>query len=133
MDDVTVSSRSAFDPETKEWVLAQVYGMMGGAGFKPQREKHISLSSRLPMTIMGLNANSRKGPTIPQAERAVIRAQVHRIAAGENGPELSALLAQSSGRVSKLKRLHPNEAEPLRMRLREAADLLARLSRPAAS
>lgn len=132
VDDLTVSSKEAFDSSTKTWVLAQVYGMIGGAGFKPQREKHVSLRSSAPMKIMGLNANSRNGPSIPKAERAEIRAQVHRIAtriaAGESGPEVRALLAKSNGRVSKLKRLHPVEAEPLRMRLREAADLLARLN-----
>lgn len=129
VDDLTVSSAAPIGAETKAWVLAQLYGMIGGAGFKPQREKHVSLRSNAPVTIMGLNANSKRGPSIPKSERADIRAQVHRIttriAAGDNSPEIRTLLSQSSGRVSKLKRLHPSEAEPLRARLREAADLLA--------
>jgi hypothetical protein len=127
-----VSATTCFDSETKKWVLAQVYGMIGGAGFKPQREKHVCLSSNRAVKIMGLNANSKHGPTLPKTERAEIRAQVYnimtRIRAGDNGPELRKLMAQSSGRVSKLKRLHPNEAEPLRLHLREGADLLKKLS-----
>ena len=132
VDDLTMSSAVGLSGEEKSWLIGQVYGMIGGAGFKPQRVKHASLPASHPIRIMGLNANSKSQPTLPQEERANIRAQVYQIerrqAAGESGPELRSAIAQAIGRVGKMKRLHERKAEPLRSRLRKVSEALDSIS-----
>jgi len=129
VDDLTMSSTDALSAEDKTWLISQVYGMIGAAGFKPQRAKHDSLPASRPIKIMGLNANSKSQPSLPKKERANIQAQVYQIerrqASGESGPELRSAIAQAIGRVSKMKRLHGREAEPLSARLRKVSELLS--------
>lgn len=121
VDDVTMSSAGEMREEDKRWAIAQAYAMIGGAGFKPQRAKHGAFTARGPITIMGLNANGRRQPTLTKQERAEIRAQVfqleRRLAVGETGPEFRKALNQAGGKVGRLKRLHECEAVPLRNRL----------------
>ncbi|WP_339800908.1 reverse transcriptase family protein [Saezia sanguinis] len=121
VDDLSMSSPGEMDEETKRWIIAQVYAMVGGAGFKPKRNKHFSATSRGPITIMGLNANSRRYPTLPSKERSAIRAQVlqleQRVKRGEAGTEIEKDLRRAAGKVGRLKRLHPVEATALKKRL----------------
>lgn len=131
VDDITVSSMAEMSEEDKRWAIAQVYGMIGAAGFKPQRSKHKGLSARGPITLMGLNANASLRPTITKQERANTRALIFqlegRLAAGETGLEFRVALNQATSKVGRLKRLHKQEASTLKGRIhtmRRAIDVL---------
>lgn len=121
VDDVTISSTGELTEEDKRWAIAQIYGMIGGTGFKAQRTKHSGATARDPITIMGLNANSRGGPTLTKQERANIRTTVfqleQRLARGEITPEFRQDLTRAAGKVGRLKRLHLREGEALKHRL----------------
>jgi len=121
VDDITLSSTVELVQDDRRWAIAQVYGMVGGAGLKVQRAKHRSISARGPITIMGLNANGRTHPTLTKRERSMIRAQVFQVerrsATGEVGADISSALNQAAGKVGRLKRLHPKEALALKLRL----------------
>lgn len=121
VDDITMSSLHVMGAENVQWAIAQAYGMIGSAGFKPKRAKHGSYTASVPITLMGLNANSNKRPTLTSSERARIRAQVfqleRRLSAGEKGAELDKALNLASGKVGRLKRLHEREAGALRARV----------------
>lgn len=121
VDDVTISSKNLLDRKDRTWAIGQIYGMISAAGFQPKRTKHGRFTSQEPITIMGLNANSTRAPTLPKSQRANIRAQVfqleRRFAAGDHGPGFMKSLNQASGRVGLLKRMHGSEAETLHARL----------------
>lgn len=121
VDDITMSSAGEMSEEDKRWAIGQVYAMIGAAGFKPQRAKHGAFTARGPITIMGLNANASRQPTLTKQERAGIRAQVfqleQRLAQRDTGAEFRRALNQASGKVGRLKRLHEQEAMALRGRL----------------
>ncbi|EMN5130290.1 RNA-directed DNA polymerase [Burkholderia contaminans] len=119
VDDITISTTSILAEEDKRWAIGQVYGMIGAAGFKPQRSKHGSFSASHAIRIMGLNAN--RSPTLTKQERSAIRAQVyqleHRVAQAEKGLDIRTALSAAIGKVGRLKRLHPREGAALRLRL----------------
>jgi hypothetical protein len=123
VDDITISSTGEMTEEDKRWGIAQAYGMIGGAGFKPKREKHQAFSAKAPITIMGLNANSAIQPTLTKDERAGIRAQVfqlkRRLATGDTGTEFLKALNKASGKVGRLTRLHKREGAALHRQLAE--------------
>ncbi|MBY0266796.1 MAG: reverse transcriptase family protein [Burkholderiales bacterium] len=121
VDDISISTTNDLSDSEKRWVVAQIYAMIGRGGFKPQRSKHQYLSSARPITIMGLNANSSRAPTITRRERSRIRALIfqleQRFASGETGPEFRQSLSHAIGKVGRLKRLHKVEGAALRTRL----------------
>ena len=121
VDDITLTSTNPFGADDRSWAIAKVYGMIGATGFKPRRDKHQSMTSAEPIIIMGLNANGKSGPTIPQKEQANIRAMVFQLekrAAQEGAnPELIGDLNRTAAKVGKLKRLHPKNWAALRARL----------------
>lgn len=121
VDDITVSSVENFGSVDKSWVISQIYGMIGGAGFKAQRSKHSTLSASGPIRIMGLNANDKRLPKLPAQERAAIRAQLYqleeRYRVGVCDKEISSEVNRVSGRVGRLTRLHPTEGRALKLRL----------------
>lgn len=121
VDDITVSSVAGCSDEDKAWVISQVYGMIGGAGFKAQRSKHSALSASGPIRIMGLIANDKKFPKIPAQERAAIRAQIYQLEecyrTGALEKTISSELNSVSGRIGRLTRLHPTEGRALKLRL----------------
>ena len=127
VDDVTISSKHPIIREDRTWAIGQIYGMISAAGFQPKRTKHGRFTAQKPITIMGLNANSTRAPTLPKSQRANIRAQVfqleRRFAAGDHGPGFMKSLNQASGRVGLLMRLHESEAEALRTRLKALYEL----------
>ena len=121
VDDITMSSAGEMSEVDKRWAIAQAYAMIGGAGFKPQRSKHGAFTARVPITLMGLNANSSGSPTLPKQERADIRAQVfqleQRLAKGDTSTEFRMALNKAGGKVGRLRRLHEREGARLRKRL----------------
>ncbi len=122
VDDITISSEIDVSVDDKRWAISQIYGMIGGIGFKPQRVKHQELNARRPITIMRLNVNSNAKPTLTKQERSSIRAQVHQLekchASGNLGPNFQSELNKVAGRVARLKRLHRHEAEQLQNRIK---------------
>lgn len=123
VDDITISSDCKMTEEDKHWAIAQIYGMIGSAGFKAQRTKHSACTARTAITIMGLNANTPSSPTIPQKERANIRAIVFQLeqqfAQGKVCQEFKLDIARAVGKVGRLKRLHPREGEKLMNQLQK--------------
>lgn len=137
VDDITMSSTEEMDESIKRWAISQVYAMIGGAGFKPQRAKHAVFTARAPITIMGLNANGRLQPTLTKQERSKTRAQVfqveNRLVQGETGAEIRHAVNQAGGKVGRLKRLHVRRGVALRARLdsvRHALDVQPFVTQP---
>lgn len=122
VDDITISSEYAISAVEKSWAISQIYGMIGGAGFRPQRAKHKEYSARKPITIMKLNANSKQQPTLTSQERAAIRAQVsqleQRYASGNFDLNFQKDLNRVVGKIARLKRLHRHEAIQLQNRIK---------------
>ena len=120
VDDITLSHPSGLSAEDKAWAMSQVIAMMGSRGFKPARDKHVIQGSRGPITLMRMNINRRA--TITAKERGQIRAMVHhlemRFDRDDVGVEFHQALDTVTGKVGRLHRLHPAEAEKLRDRLR---------------
>lgn len=129
VDDITLSHPSGLSAEDKAWAMSQVIAMMGSRGFKPARDKHVIQGGRGPITLMRMNINRQA--TITAKERGQIRAMVHhlemRFDRRDVGAEFHQAMDTVAGKVGRLHRLHPAEAEKLRERLRavrEAARVL---------
>ncbi|MGU7816985.1 reverse transcriptase family protein [Burkholderia sp. AW49-1] len=135
VDDITMSSAVPLTADSKSWAIAQAYAMVGSGGFKAQRKKHASFAANKPIRIMGLNANRQ--PTLPKQERAKIRAAVFQLERSlrraEPDAEFRSRFNAVSGKVGRLKRLHPQEGAALRLRLdqiRRTIDALPVITRP---
>lgn len=132
VDDITLSAVEFLNDSDKQWAIDQVYGMIIGTGFEVQRAKHAIATRRGPITIMGLNANSKHKPTLTQAERSNIRALVfqleQRFSRGEANSKLIDDMNHASGKVGRLTRLHEFEGKQLRQRLNEIRRALDKMS-----
>jgi hypothetical protein len=119
VDDITVSHPTGLSAADKAWAMSQVIAMMGSRGFKPARDKHVIQGGSGPITLMRMNINRQA--TITAKERGQIRAMVHhiekRLERGDIGVELDEAMNTVTGKVGRLHRLHPIEAEKLRQRL----------------
>jgi hypothetical protein len=121
VDDIVISSLEEMSNDDKTWAIAQVYAMFGKYGFKPERSKHESFNPKDAIRIMGLNANSKNGPTLTQKERSAIRTQVFQLEKAISRScsvlELQPQIKSTSGKIIRLCRLHPTEGQKLRSRL----------------
>lgn len=119
VDDITLSHPSGLSADDKAWAMGQVIAMMGSRGFKPARDKHVIQGGSGPITLMRMNINRQA--TITAKERGQIRAMVHhlemRVERGDLGVEFCQAINTVTGKVGRLHRLHPAEAEKLRDRL----------------
>ncbi len=119
VDDIAVSSKSPTSQEDVEWVIAQLYAMMGSRGFKPKRSKHSiqTGSNRIDLMRFGINRTL----TLSPQERSSIRAHLHAIEdmvdRGEVGDTVASSIRSVQGRLGRLKKLHPMDAEALTLRL----------------
>lgn len=121
VDDVTISSPGEMTDEDVAWAIAQIYGMIGGNGFQAQRAKHGASTARNAIKIMGLNANSERGPTVSRRERSNVRAMVFQLEQQLNRGDVTQAfreeLSRVMGKIGRLKRLHSHEASLLRARI----------------
>ncbi len=112
VDDITISSNEEVCDTQLTWAIGQVIGMLASCGYQSRRSKQKIVRSKAPIVLMGLVANARKA-TLPKSERREICAATHRatlaIAAGTPPENLRSTL----GRVYKLRRFHPTEANHL--------------------
>lgn len=119
VDDVTISSVNAITDEDKTWAIAQVIAMMGSRGFRTKREKHEIQSGNGRISVMKLTVN--REVSLSTRERSQIRTAVHQLEQsfdrGETGPEFRQDMDKASGRIGRLGRFHPAEADKLRERL----------------
>lgn len=119
VDDITLSHPSGLSVDNKAWAMSQVIAMMGSRGFKPARDKHVIQGGSGPITLMRMNINRQA--TITAKERGQIRAMVHhlemRVERSDLGVEFHQSINTVTGKVGRLHRLHPAEAERLRERL----------------
>jgi Reverse transcriptase (RNA-dependent DNA polymerase) len=127
VDDITVSTSRYVSNDDKEFVTSMVYKMLLSIGVIPNRGKRSIVTSSKRMTIHNVNVNSRK-PTLSRNERNNIRALVKQceiIAEHDRFSESYRKLYNStSGRVSKMSRLHEVAAKKYRERLRQIRPLL---------
>jgi Reverse transcriptase (RNA-dependent DNA polymerase) len=137
VDDIAISTKKPKTREDIQWAIAQVYAMIGGAGFAPKRAKHKIQRAHRPITLMGLNANSLVQPTLRAKERSAIRAQVFQLEneffSANTGLAFRQKLNQAKARLGRLKRFHPVEALALKARLKtvsSAVDVLPFTTEP---
>ncbi len=120
VDDVAASSKKPITPEHKTEIVSAIFGLMLRHGYKPKRKKHELKTSGQQMTVTKLTINQKPG--IQKAERARIRAAVHRleclVGKGTLLAEQQREYASVLGRVTHLARFHPGEAAGLRARLK---------------
>lgn len=120
VDDVAASSKTPIPPERKTEIVRQIFGLMLRHGYKPKRKKHELKTAGQQMTVTKLTVNQKPG--LPNADRARIRAAVHRLErlAGQGALSAEQLreYASVSGRVNHLARFHPGEAAGLKARLK---------------
>lgn len=120
VDDVAASSKTPIPPERKTEIVGAMYGLMLRYGYRPKRKKHELKTARQQMTVTKLTVNQKPG--LPSADRARIRAAVHRLErlAGQGvlSAEQRREYACVSGRVNHLARFHPGAAARLKARLK---------------
>ncbi|MEX8510377.1 MAG: reverse transcriptase family protein [Leptothrix ochracea] len=126
VDDITISSTVKLESADKKWAISQVIAMMGSRGFRAARDKHSIQSAKSRISVMNLNVNQQVG--LSRKERANIRAGVHqleqRFGQGETGLAFQRDLDKARGRIGRMARFHPSEAEALRLRLQAMRDRL---------
>ena len=129
VDDVTVSSQRRVEPADKTYVVTQIYGMLFGRGFVPNRRKHQITTSGTSMQTTKLLHNVQVG--LPTVERKRIRAAVYaverRVFLGERGADVIKELASVSTRVGRLGSFHQVAAAALKKRLHVVRGLLTPL------
>lgn len=120
VDDVAASSKTPILPERKTEIVGAIFGLMLRHGYKAKRNKHELKTGGQQMTVTKLTVNLKPG--LPKAERARIRAAVHRLEClagqGALSAEQQREYASVSGRVNHLARFHPGEAAGLKARLK---------------
>jgi hypothetical protein len=131
VDDINCSSKALLTRAELADVIGRLHAMCGKYGLHLKRTKHrISLDgSRMAVFSKdkiktGLIVNC--GVSLSHQERSAIRAHVRQLELlaaedGNRGPVFAASYRSLSGRVGKLKRFHPREAQELRRRLRAIA------------
>jgi Reverse transcriptase (RNA-dependent DNA polymerase) len=123
-DDVTISRFGAVTRAEEVEACALAIANIQAHGYKIKRAKLGFHRHHNRMELNGLIANVR--PTLSKEERALIRAEVHRLSvaleAGEAFEPSSA--RRTLGRLGKLKRFHPGEAARLRSSLPSDVDQL---------
>lgn len=120
VDDIAVSSTRFVTAEEKTSIIATVYGMLGGLGYKAKRRKHELRTSRDRMIVTKLLVNAK--PSLVEEDRSAIRTAVYQLEAQvRNGSRTHALSKEYNkvfGRVSSLGRFQGNEADELKKRMR---------------
>jgi hypothetical protein len=118
VDDIAVSSKTPLPKEDLSRCIARIYTMMGRNGYKPKRKKQEIQRGNGQMRVTKLVTNRR--PAIPSKERQAIRACVHQLEQRLKVGELDGLgkeVNRASGRVSRLRQLHPVEGLALKIRI----------------
>ncbi|CAI3943078.1 reverse transcriptase family protein [Commensalibacter papalotli (ex Botero et al. 2024)] len=109
VDDMTISSPNVISREDKTWVISHLIGMLSANGLRIKRSKHAVLTNNKQMNIMGLNINGSK-PTIPEKERDIIRATLHRF---DKHPASFSVedLRSLQGKIINIRRIHVSKGE----------------------
>ncbi|MBB1472606.1 RNA-directed DNA polymerase [Luteimonas sp. MC1782] len=109
VDDITISSRRALLNPELSWCIAQIYGMMRGAGMQAKRGKQEIWRGDGRMLATKLVVNRR--PALPPNDRKAIRTAVFqleaRFAAGDVEDTFATELNRVAGRVVRLAQFHP--------------------------
>jgi hypothetical protein len=117
----------AIDNDEKSSAVAQVYGMLCSCGFEPARDKHAIVNGHATRMIMRVDVDQQV--TITQAERCQVSAMVHRlkqrVRSCKNTTEVYQSLTSALGNIGRIERLHPSNAEQLRIRARGVQSNLA--------
>ena len=120
VDDIAVSSKRFVTAEEKTSIIATIYGMLGGLGYKAKRRKHELRTNKDRMIVTKLLVNAK--PSLVKEDRSAIRTAVYQLEEQvRNGSRSFALSKEYSkvfGRVSSLGRFHGSEAEQLKQRMR---------------
>jgi reverse transcriptase-like protein len=126
VDDIKESTSRYVSNNDKNFVTSETYKMFLSIGVVPNRKKREVVTNSKRMIVHNVNVNSRK-PTLSKNERNNIRAAVKQcemIARQDRSSESYRKLYNStSGRVSKMSRLHKTSAQKYRERLRQIRPL----------
>lgn len=134
VDDITFSSRRNLAPEELTRCILSVYSLMWSKGYRPKRRKQEIQRSHRRITVTKLVTNKRVA--LPARERHRVRASVKELELHLDQWPLDtvrARLASVTGRVSRLKRMHPTEGERLHARLKGVRTRLKSLARAQAA
>jgi hypothetical protein len=121
IDDITISSKTDRTPQEIGDALSQVASMLKRHGLRLNRRKHRICYAGQSAEVTGLHANEHSA-SLPREKRSAIRAQVHaceKEAMGNTGPTaFTTLMRRASSLVGQFTRLHPNQGNALRKRLK---------------
>ena len=128
VDDIAMSSKRRLPNSVYTKSISDVYGMLRRNGLLADRDdKHKFFRSSQQMKLTNLIVNRK--PSLPISKRRNARAAVfqiaQRVANGELTPEVSQLLSNASHVVGSIGRLHKDEGEQLKQRLKQVRDSLA--------
>jgi hypothetical protein len=121
VDDITASSMRQLSTIELTKLVSRIYGMMLANGFKAKRTKQEIQRRNCQMKVTKLLVNNKVA--IPPKQRQALRAAVYQLerqladGAQEN---IQAQLDSLSGRIGRLRKLHPVEGDALRQRLKLA-------------
>jgi hypothetical protein len=125
VDDMAMSSKLRLPKSVYTQCIADVFGMLRRNGlYADRQDKHKFFTASTRMFLTNLLVNAK--PALPRAKRRNARAAVfqleRRVAAGELTPEVSQLISKTSHVVGNVGRLHKNEADPLKKRLKQVRE-----------
>ena len=126
VDDTVVSTKSYLNNQDKSFVVSSLVGMFSRCGYQAKRKKHSiatqagSRDEKRKMRVCNLNVNTRR-VTVPKKRRNFIRSAVFRCERcsekQRNTFDYRRQWNKASGLVASIKKLHPEEANKLRIRL----------------
>ena len=121
VDDITTSSMRQLSTAELTKLISRIYGMMLSSGFKAKRAKQEIQRRNRQMKVTKLLVN--KKVAIPPKQRQALRAAVHQLErqlADGVQENIQAQLDSLSGRIGRLRKLHPVEGNALKKRLQLA-------------
>jgi len=127
VDDITVSSKTFTTSKDNYDITTSTYRMFFKCGVRPNRAKRKVTTNSKVMQVHKVNINS-KNPTLPKKERKLIKALVwhceQRAATERETEDYRKFFDSVSGKVGKLKRLHPKLGSNLQERLQAIRPIL---------
>lgn len=118
-DDICVSSKRRLNKREISESISKIYGMLKKKGYHLNRKKHHIYNSGQRMVVNNLVVNRKA--SLPREDKSKARSAVHEIekfpTSERSGDSFLHAFHSSSGKVSKVRRLHGREGKALRERL----------------
>lgn len=130
VDDMCMSSSVILSTDSKKAIIKDVYGMLRRNGLYARRDKHeiTPATQRMIATKLVINQKSAlPAPRRSNARTAVFQAELA-ISKNLSFIDAKTSLDKASNTVGQLNRFHPNLADPLKKRIKQARAQLANSS-----